>query len=71
MWGILCDVGLVCIRYCFVICSQWFNVLNRVHRATEMELRDMKEESANIKHAIVSQSMKHYLLVYAKGLKWL
>ncbi|XP_046839992.1 unconventional myosin-X-like isoform X2 [Xenia sp. Carnegie-2017] len=32
--------------------NQWFNVLNRVHRASELELRDMKEESANIKHAL-------------------
>ena len=29
-------------------------MLNRVLRASEKELREMKEESANIKHAIVS-----------------
>ena len=34
-------------------CSQWFNILNRVHRATEEDLRGMREESANVKHAVV------------------
>lgn len=37
----------------FFFCSQWFNVLNRVHRATEEELKGMREESANVKHAVV------------------
>ncbi|PFX28678.1 Unconventional myosin-X [Stylophora pistillata] len=32
--------------------NQWFNILNRVHRATEEELKGMREESANVKHAV-------------------
>lgn len=40
--------------YCVsVFRSQWFNILNRVHRATEEELHGMREESANVKHAVV------------------
>ena len=39
--------------WCIFFCSQWFNVLNRVHRATEEELKGMREESANVKHAVV------------------
>jgi len=31
--------------------NQWFNILNRVHRATDEELKGMREESANVKHA--------------------
>ena len=39
--------------FLFFFCSQWFNILNRVHRATEEDLRGMREESANVKHAVV------------------
>ena len=39
------------VYFCFR--SQWFNILNRVHRATEEELLGMREESANVKHAAV------------------
>ncbi|XP_073237058.1 unconventional myosin-X-like isoform X2 [Porites lutea] len=31
--------------------NQWFNILNRVHRANDEELKGMREESANVKHA--------------------
>ncbi|KAK2564848.1 Unconventional myosin-X [Acropora cervicornis] len=31
--------------------NHWFNILNRVHRATDEELKGMREESANVKHA--------------------
>jgi len=41
------------VSYVSAFPSQWFNVLNRVHRATEEELRGMREESANVKHAVV------------------
>ena len=42
--------------YMFFFCSQWYNILNRVHRATEEELKGMREESANVKHAVVRRS---------------
>ena len=41
-----------CAIYLFF--SQWFNILNRVHRANDEELKGMREESANVKHAAVS-----------------
>ena len=41
----------------FILCdsrfSEWYSVLNRVQRASESELKEMKEESANIKNAVV------------------
>lgn len=41
------------LHFCSAFFSQWFNVLNRVHRATDEELKGMREESANVKHAVV------------------
>ncbi|XP_057292691.1 unconventional myosin-X-like isoform X2 [Hydractinia symbiolongicarpus] len=32
--------------------NDWFSILNRVHRANELELKEMKEESANIRNAV-------------------
>jgi len=32
--------------------NEWFSVLNRVQRASDSELKEMKEESANIKNAV-------------------
>ena len=51
--SILAFVLTVLLFGVFFFCSQWFNVLNRVHRATEEELKGMREESANVKHAVV------------------
>eukprot|EP00794_Sanderia_malayensis_P003678 gene3678-4195_t len=32
--------------------NEWFSILNRVHRASDAELREMKDEAANIKNAV-------------------
>ncbi|EDO44785.1 predicted protein [Nematostella vectensis] len=32
--------------------NQWYNILNRVNRATDADLKDMREESANVKNAV-------------------
>ena len=49
----------ISLKYGLFLCnlpffSQWFNILNRVHRANDEELKGMREESANVKHAAVS-----------------
>ena len=49
----------ICIIIVFFF-SQWFNVLNRVHRATDEELKGMREESANVKHAAVWPAFVHF-----------
>jgi len=37
----------------FSLFSDWYGILNRVHRANNDELKDMKDESANVKNAVV------------------
>jgi len=37
-----------------LIASGWFNVLSRVHSATAQQLREMQDEQANPKNAVVS-----------------
>lgn len=37
-----------------LIGSGWFNVLSRVHSATAQQLREMQDEQANPKNAVVS-----------------
>jgi len=52
-WCLHRNKRFLCLLCVSVFRSQWFNVLNRVHRATEEELLGMREESANVKHAAV------------------
>lgn len=44
--------------------SDWYNILNRVHRANQSELGEMKEESANIKNAVVSYFLLDFIMQY-------
>lgn len=36
--------------------SDWYSILNRVYRANELDLKQMKDESANIRNAVVRSS---------------
>lgn len=40
----------------FYFDSDWFNVLSHVHSATEQQLREMQDEQANPKNAVVSNN---------------
>ena len=42
--------------------SEWYGILNRVYRANNEELKDMKDESANIKNAVVSLLLELFVI---------